>query len=91
MSLRLIIREYLGAQKERGELDALLPDLLLAMKFQTDIRPQVGVAQYGVDIVAKGKDKRDGRQKLWLFIVKGGDIDKDAWNEQNQGVRASLE
>ncbi len=48
--MKLVIREYLSMLRESGELDALLPDLLLSMDIEPISKAQVGVRQYGVDV-----------------------------------------
>jgi hypothetical protein len=85
--MRLIIKEYLSLLKESGELDKLLPDLLLCMGIVPLSEAEVGVRQYGVDISAV-----DAKNKiLYLFTVKQGDIDRKTWDSGNiQDVRASL-
>lgn len=89
--MRLVLREYLSMLKESGELDVLIPDLLLAMGFEPINRPQVGVRQYGVDVPAVGVDPDDGRRKLFLITVKQGDINRDVWDTSGkQAVRPSL-
>lgn len=89
--MRLVLREYLSMLKESGELDVLIPDLLLAMGLEALNRPQVGVRQYGVDIPAVGVDPADGRRKLFLITVKQGDINRDVWDTSGkQAVRPSL-
>lgn len=45
--MKLIIREYLTLLKESGELDRLLPDLLLSMSIPPISRAQKGVRQEG--------------------------------------------
>ncbi len=89
--MKLIIREYLETLKERHELDAFLPDLLLSMSIQPIVRPQTGVPQYGVDLLAHGKDPADKQDKVFLFVIKGGDIDRSSWNAPDQGVKDSLD
>lgn len=90
--MRLVIREYLTMLKESGELDALLPDLLLAMQIVPHSKPQKGTRQYGVDIAAVGKDPDDGNTlKLFLFTVKRGDIGRGDWDGHPQAVRPSLD
>ena len=88
--MRLVIREYLGMLKESGEFDALLPDLLLAMNIVPLSKAQIGVRQGGVDIAAVGKDET-GQKKLWLFVVKCGDLGRRDWDSQQQSVRQSLD
>lgn len=88
--MKLIVREYLSMLRESGELDALLPDLLFAMNITPISRPQRGVRQFGVDIAATGRDPKDGRTKLFLFIVKAGNLDRHSWNDGPQSVYSSL-
>ncbi len=87
----LLIREYLASLKEREELDAILPDLLTADGFEVYSRPSIGTTQYGVDVAAIGKDD-DGRQKVFLFSIKSGDLTRQEWNsDADQSIRPSLE
>jgi hypothetical protein len=58
--MRLVLREYLSMLRESGELDVLLPDLLIAMKIDPLTRPGKGMRQYGVDVPAVGPDPTDG-------------------------------
>jgi len=88
--LRLIIQEYLSQLKEAKELDKLLPDLLLSMKYIPITVPQVGVRQYGVDISAEYIDEKKNKI-LYLFIVKQGDIGRNEWDSSPQAVRQSLD
>ena len=88
--MRLIIKHYLSILKERDELDAILPDLLLAVGIIPISRPQVGPRQYGVDIAAVGDDPKDGIRKLFLFTVKHGDFGRSDWESGQQAVRPSI-
>lgn len=89
--MRLVIREYLSMLKESGELDALLPDLLFSMDIEPISRPQVGVRQYGVDVAGVGPDPDDsGTRKLFLLVIKQGDLDRTSWDSGPQAVRQSL-
>lgn len=89
--MKLIIKEYLSLLKESNELDALIPELLLSMKHKVISKAQIGVRQYGVDIASVGIDK-DGIEKVFLFTVKEGDIDRKDWDGgSEQAVRPSLE
>lgn len=87
--MKLIIKEYLTQLKESGELDLLLPDLLLSMGLTTISRPQIGVRQYGVDIAAKGKINQDSTS-IFLFTIKQGDISRADWDTGIQAIRPSL-
>jgi len=88
--MRLVIREYLSMLKEEGELDALLPDVLLAMDITPTSKPQKGVRQFGVDLEAKGKALDDDEEKLYLFVIKQGNIDRDTWDGDRNAVRPTL-
>ena len=89
--MKLVIREYLSMLKESGELDVLLPDLLLAMGIAPLSKAQVGVRQYGVDIAARGIDPDDNVDKLLLLTVKQGDLSRNNWDSgKKQDVRPSL-
>lgn len=88
--MRLIIREYLGLLRERGELDAILPDLLTEMGFTVFSRPSIGPRQHGVDIAAIGVDT-DGKRKVFLFSVKAGNLTRSHWNVGEQALKPSLD
>ena len=90
--MRLILREYLSLLKEAGEIDALVPDLLLSMGVRPLSRPGSGPRQYGVDIPAVGIDPESSprTRKLFLVTAKQGDINRADWNHPNDGVRDSL-
>lgn len=87
--MKLILRDYLASLKEEGELDVLITDLLFAKKITPLVKTQKGVRQYGVDIIAKGKDN-DGILKLFIVTVKKGDINRRVWDTGAQAVRPSL-
>lgn len=86
--MKLLLSDYVGSLKERGELDAILPDLLSELGFHVISRPAIGVAQRGVDIAAIGED--DGVRKLFLFSVKAGDLTRSEWDTGVQALRPSL-
>jgi len=88
--MRLILKEYLTLLKESKELDALLPDLLLSIGYETISLAQIGATQYGVDIAAIGKDS-DDIKKMFLFTIKQGDIGRNDWCENKQAVKQSLD
>jgi len=89
--MKLVIREYLASLRERGELDAVLPDLLTEMGFTVYSRPARGTRQYGVDVAAVGTG-RDGVRRVHLFSVKSGDLDRNEWNTASpQSLRPSLD
>jgi hypothetical protein len=89
--MKLVIRQYLSSLKERGELDALLPDLLSQIGLEVFLKPGVGSRQYGVDIGAYGKLSEDSENKVYLFSVKSGDLDRKDWDGGNpQALRPSI-
>ncbi|NZD53140.1 chemotaxis protein [Rhizobium leguminosarum] len=89
--MRLVIREYLASLRERGELDAVLPDLLTELGFTVYSRPARGTRQYGVDVAAVGTG-RDGVRRVHLFSVKSGDLNRAEWNTASpQSLRPSLD
>lgn len=88
--MRLMIREYLASLRERGELDAILPDLLTEMGYRVFSRPSVGTRQHGVDIGAVGRDT-DGQEKVFLFSVKAGNLTRQDWNVGQQALKPSLD
>jgi hypothetical protein len=42
--MKLLLADYVGSLKERGELDAILPDLLSELGFHVISRPAIGAA-----------------------------------------------
>ena len=89
--MKLVIREYLASLRERGELDAVLPDLLTELGFTVYSRPGRGTRQYGVDVAAVGEGE-DGVRRVHLFSVKSGDLDRNEWNTASpQSLRPSLD
>lgn len=89
-SLRLLLEDLLGLMREDGELDAFLPLLMSAMGHEVVYRAQKGPRQYGVDISSVGPDS-DGETKLFLWLVKCGDIGRAEWNSGLQSIRQSIE
>jgi len=75
--------------REEGELDVFLPLLMSAMGHEVVYRAQKGPRQYGVDIVSVGTDD-DGRRKLFLWLVKCGDIGRQDWDTGPQAIRQSI-
>lgn len=90
--MKVLIRDYFGSLRERGELDAILPDLLSELGFIVYSRPGRGTTQHGVDIAAIGVDD-DGVRKVFLFSLKQGDLTRQIWDGSGgvQGLRASLD
>ena len=95
--MKLILEEYLKNLGERGELDALLPELLSEMGMDVFSKPQVGPRQYGVDVGAVGKisdlqlDSSDSSICVYLFTIKPGDVSRTDWVKQGkQDIQPSL-
>lgn len=89
--MKLVIRQYLASLKERGELDALLPDLLSQMGLEVFLKPGIGSRQYGVDVAACGKLSGESEKKVYLFSVKSGDLDRKDWDSVSpQDLRPSV-
>ncbi|HEX8654774.1 MAG TPA: hypothetical protein VF693_06090 [Allosphingosinicella sp.] len=84
-----IVREFFRGLRERGELDVIIPELLTAMGYEVISRPMIGTRQYGADVAAIGTDD-DGVRKLFLFVIKKGDLTRDEWDISPQAVRPSL-
>ena len=89
--MKLIIRQYLASLKERGELDAILPDLLSALGLNVYSRPSRGTRQDGVDVAAVGRLEGDDTDKVYLFSIKAGDLTRSDWDGNTpQALRPSL-
>lgn len=82
--MKIVLEEYLKTLREKDELDTLLCDLLLLDGYTVFNRPKTGERQYGVDILAKKGNK------TFLFVVKQKDIDRAAWDSNQNSVRQSL-
>jgi len=88
--MKLIIKEYLSSLKERGELDAVLPDLLSQLGLNVYSRPGRGTRQDGVDVGAVGS-LDGGPEKVYLVSIKPGDLTRRDWDgESAQSLRPSL-
>lgn len=87
--MKLIISEYLSLLKEDKELDNLITDLLISMGITPLTKPQKG-RQFGVDISAVGIDPDDGVKKVFLFVVKQGNLTRDNWDTGKNAVRPSI-
>lgn len=88
--MKLIIKHYLASLRERGELDAVLPDLLSEMGLNVFSRPQRGTRQDGVDVAACGRVDCDD-ESVYLFSIKSGDLTRGDWDGQSlQSLRPSL-
>lgn len=89
-SMKLILKEYLSSLRERGELDAILPDLLSQLGLNVYSRPGRGTRQDGVDVGAVGS-LDDGPEKVYLFSIKPGDLTRKGWDGDSvQSLRPSL-
>lgn len=89
--MKLILKQYLSLLKERGELDAILPDLLRQMGLTVISSPDIGTRQYGVDVAAVGKIGKKGKETIYLLSIKAGDIDRQSWDGGSpQDLRSSL-
>ena len=88
--MKLLIREYLASLKEREELDAILPDMLSELGFTVISRASIGSRQHGVDMAAVGVDEV-GDRKLFLFVIKAGNLTRSNWNGDQNSVRPSLD
>ncbi len=88
--MKLIIREYLSSLKERGELDAILPDLLSQIGLNVYSLPGRGTRQDGVDVGAVGS-LDGGPERVYLFSIKPGDLTRRGWDgDSEQSLRPSL-
>jgi len=76
--------------KERDELEGLMTDLLFSMNIKPRERPKKGVRQYGVDISAVGIDPKDKKEKLFILVLKMGNITRSVWDGNPQAIRPSL-
>ena len=89
MSIRLILTQYLATLRERDELDALLPELLVAMGHDVLSRAQVGVPQGGVDVLSS-YSLPEGNEEAFLFIIKFGDIGREDLYSGAQAIQPSV-
>jgi hypothetical protein len=88
--MKLIFRQYLASLRERGELDAILPDLLSELGYTVISRPSGG-RQFGVDVAALGQADKGKRKKLYLFSIKRGDLTRANWDDSTpQALRKSI-
>lgn len=88
--MKLIIKHYLASLRERGELDAVLPDLLSQMGLNVFSKPRRGTRQDGVDVAAYGRIDRE-EDCVYLYSIKGGDLTRGDWDGQSpQSLRPSL-
>lgn len=88
--MKLILKEYLLSLRERGELDAIFPDLLSQLGLNVYSRPGRGTRQDGVDVGAVGS-LDGGPEKVYLFSIKPGDLTRKDWDSNSvQSLRPSL-
>ena len=90
----LIVKEYLESLTEKDELNKIFPILLEAQGFEILTKPteNLGLKEYGKDIVAIGVDSEDGEKKRFYFELKGGndrDITEEKFNASD-GIASSL-
>ena len=90
--MKLILRQYIADLQERGELDAIFPEVLSELGFNVLSKPSRGTRQNGVDVAAVGYDDEDeNRKKLFLFTIKSGDLTRRGWDDGSpHAVRQSL-
>lgn len=89
MSIKLVLSHYLAGLRERNELDALLPELLTAMGHSVLSVAQVGVNQAGVDVVSTYPDA-EGKKVVYLFVIKFGDVGREAFFGGQQAIQPSI-
>lgn len=88
--MKLILKQYLLSLRERGELDAILPDLLSQLGLNVFSRPGRGTRQDGVDVGAVGS-LDGGPERVYLFSIKPGDLTRKDWDgDAVQSIRPSL-
>jgi hypothetical protein len=88
--MKLILKQYLSSLRERGELDAILPDLLSQLGLNVFSRPGRGTRQDGVDVGAVGS-LDGGPERVYLFSIKPGDLTRKDWDgDAVQSLRPSL-
>ena len=88
--MKLVFRQYVASLRERRELDAVLPDLLSELGYTVLSRPSIGTRQYGVDIAALGPRDAAGKQRLYLFSLKQGDLTRADLDGTPQALRSSI-
>lgn len=88
--MKLILKQYLSSLRERGELDAILPDLLSQLGLNVFSRPARDTRQDGVDVGGVGS-LDGGPQRVYLFSIKPGDLTRKDWDgDLVQSLRPSL-
>ena len=80
--MRLEVKDYLLALKEKDELDLLIGDLYLQKGYHRTSNPKTGNRQYGVDLqLNRGKE-------ILLCVIKQGSIDRKVCKHSNMSTRA---
>src|SRR5262245_35805618 len=75
--MKLLLRDYLSLLRDRGELDAMLPDLLTQMGLTVVKVARRGESEQGKDIVAIKQTA--GQPELWILVVQQGDLTESRW------------
>ena len=89
--MKLILKQYLSSLRERGELDAIVPDLLSQLGLNVYSRPGRGTRQDGVDVGAVGNLDGGQQEKVYLFSIKPGDLKRKDWlSDSVQSLYPSL-
>jgi hypothetical protein len=91
MSIQLLLENFLGLMKEEGELNKFLPMLASGMGHKMIYYPDRGVKEYGVDALSVGKDETDGEVKLFMWLIKCGNITRSGWSSEDQSVKQSID
>lgn len=87
--MKLLFAEYLASLKERDELDKIMPDLLSELGLNVFSKPARGPRQFGVDVAAVG-NLDDGVERVYLFSIKPGILQRSDWDTGEQALRPSL-
>lgn len=88
--MKLILRNYLAALREEGELDRICVEILKDKGLTVFSAPQKGTRQYGVDVLAKGCLDDDTGVGVYALIIKCKDIDRIEFDRQKTGIRSSM-
>lgn len=89
--MNLVFKQYVAALRERDELDVVLPDLLSELGYNVISRPGRGTDQAGVDVLAVGPGDANGKEKLYAFTIKKGDLTRDDWSKTHQSLKSSID
>lgn len=88
--MKLVLRNYLAALKEEGELDRICVEILKDRGLNVFSAPQKGTRQYGVDVLAKGRLDEDAGVGVYALIIKCKDIDRSEFDREKTGIRVSF-